>query len=357
MRLLIFTQKVDKNDSVLGFFHDWLIEFSKQCESVTVAAPYNGEYSLPENVKIIFLGKNNRRKGSKLSNYYYNIIAGFKFYYFIFKEMKNYDNVFVHMNHEYVLLGGIFWKIYNKPIYLWYVHRNVDLKLKIASFFCQKIFTSSKESFGIKTGKAVFLGHGINTDKFKFISRDFTKRPINIVHLGRITPIKNIDTLVLSISELKNKGIDIKLNIHGDCVYESDQIYKAKLESIISEKGLKKDVFFVGGYNHDNLEETLKEAYISVNLAPNGGMDKVVLESILLGIPAFASNVAFLDVFGDYKDMFSYNFKDYKGLAQKIESFLKRDDKEEIMMKLDKKVRENFSLTGLVNKMILIMKS
>jgi len=43
MKLLIVTQKVDINDDVLGFFHDWIKEFAKNCEKVTVICLGKGE--------------------------------------------------------------------------------------------------------------------------------------------------------------------------------------------------------------------------------------------------------------------------------------------------------------------------
>ncbi len=36
MRLLITTQKVDKKDPILGFFHRWLEEFDKHRERLRV---------------------------------------------------------------------------------------------------------------------------------------------------------------------------------------------------------------------------------------------------------------------------------------------------------------------------------
>ena len=57
MKLLILTQKMDKNDDLLGFFHNWVSEFAKKCEKVTVISLGIGEYSLSDNVKVLSLGK------------------------------------------------------------------------------------------------------------------------------------------------------------------------------------------------------------------------------------------------------------------------------------------------------------
>ena len=41
IKLLIITQKVDRNDDVLGFFHGWITEFAKHVEEVTVLIQAN----------------------------------------------------------------------------------------------------------------------------------------------------------------------------------------------------------------------------------------------------------------------------------------------------------------------------
>ena len=46
MRLLVLTQKVDREDDVLGFFHEWLRRFSAQCEAVEVICLYEGAHDL-----------------------------------------------------------------------------------------------------------------------------------------------------------------------------------------------------------------------------------------------------------------------------------------------------------------------
>src|SRR3989338_3997811 len=96
MKLLIITQKVDKNDPILGFFHRWLEEFAKNVEKLTVICLGKGEYDLPENVRVLSLGKESGHSKIKYLR---------RFYKYIWMERKNYDAVFVHMNPEYVILG------------------------------------------------------------------------------------------------------------------------------------------------------------------------------------------------------------------------------------------------------------
>ena len=144
MKLLIMTQKVDANDDVLGFFHGWIKEFAKHCEEMTVIALGVGEYDLPKNVRVLSLGK---EEGVSRLSYLIN------FYRLIWRERKNYDTVFVHMNQEYILLGGLIWKCLGKKIALWRNHYAGSLLTRIAMMISDKIFCTSKYSFTARSKK------------------------------------------------------------------------------------------------------------------------------------------------------------------------------------------------------------
>lgn len=131
MNLLILTQKVDRDDPILGFFHRWIEEFSNHCDKVTVICLSLGKYDLPKNVKVLSLGKEEQlRKRPDLGNFKRSVLGEqlnrlkyiWHFYKYIWQERKNYDSVFVHMNQEYVLLGGLIWKLFGKKVMLWRNH-------------------------------------------------------------------------------------------------------------------------------------------------------------------------------------------------------------------------------------------
>ena len=91
MRLLICTQAVDLDDPVLSFFHRWLVEFSKHCESVHVICLREGRHELPPNVFIHSLGKESGRSQVKY-------VA--RFYRYIFRYRNEYDAVFGILAHS-----------------------------------------------------------------------------------------------------------------------------------------------------------------------------------------------------------------------------------------------------------------
>lgn len=120
MKLLICTQKVDRNDSILGFFHRWIEEFAKHAEKITVICLYEGEHALPENVSVYSLGK---EEGKGRLTYL------LRFYQIIWSKRAEYDTIFAHMNPEYIVLGGLLWRALRKKIGLWYAHGSTSAPL------------------------------------------------------------------------------------------------------------------------------------------------------------------------------------------------------------------------------------
>lgn len=144
MRVLVITEKLDKNDEKESFFHGRLLDFAHDCKKLTVMVLENKAHSLPATVEVISLGKE-----KKISKFGYMI----NFYKYIFKHASDYDMVFVHRNPVYIILGGLFWRLMGKNITLWYNHSFVDWKLRLSMLFVDNVLSSSLQSFPIKTKK------------------------------------------------------------------------------------------------------------------------------------------------------------------------------------------------------------
>lgn len=341
MKLLIVTQKVDSADPILGFFHTWIMEFAKHCEKVTVICLEEGKYDLPHNVTVFSLGKEKH-----VSRIHYIT----RFYQLIWKHHNEYDTVFVHMNPEYVVLGGPIWKLSDKTISLWYVHRQVNAKLRIAEIFADAIFTSAKESFCLESKKVHYVGHGIDIEKLEHVP-PAVMSPLSMVHVGRISRIKNLATIIKALKYLIDDHVDATLHLVGETVTADDKIYKAELQLLIQGLQLGKRVFW-DGVKPNTVAFT--GASITVNAAPHGGMDKAVLESLAARRGVFASNKAFAGVFGTYAGMFLYQEKDSMDLARRIKSFLQSDTTTSVGI-LSNEVRSKYAVTTLINTLVSIM--
>ena len=268
MKLLICTQIVDTEDSYLGFFVRWIEEFSKRTAHVEVICLKEGKHSLPTNVRVHSLGK---EKGASRVKYILN------FYRYIWKLRHDYDAVLVHMNPEYVVLGGLLWRLLNKRVALWYMHKSVNMKLRIAELFADTIFTASKESFRLKSQKVHIIGHGIDADFFSPDSS--TVRGDWFLSVGRLMPSKRHD---LAIRAAVEKGKELRI--------AGDGPERQNLEALASELGAR--VQFLGGLTQTQLRDEYRRAARFIHTSETGSLDKVVLEALACGLPVRTNDPA-----------------------------------------------------------------
>src|SRR3989338_4584531 len=215
MRLLIFTQAVDRTDPILGFFHRWLEEFAKHCEQVVVVCLHKGDYALPPNVKVITLPQAGKiRRAAALCR-------------ISFARRKEYDAVFVHMNPEYLVAAGWLWRLLHKRVALWYTHKSVSLYVRVAHFFTEVVFTASTESFRLASRKVRVVGHGIDTTR-PVPPRTSAPGLARLITTGRIAPVKGIQVMVEAFLMLKAQGVNTTFVAYGPTL-APDAAYQEKL--------------------------------------------------------------------------------------------------------------------------------
>ena len=338
--LLIITQKIDTSDDVLGFFHEWVIEFAKKFEKITVLCLKRGDFNFPPNVKVLSLGKEIGR--TKLGYLFY-------FYKHIWKEHKNYDSVFVHMNPQYVVLGWPIWKIFGKTISLWYAHGHVPMMLKIADKLTDIAFASTREGYRLNSSKLKVVGQGIDVDKFHPIKKS-QDDIFKIITVGRISPSKDYETLIKAVSFLNDNQLEIK--IVGDIAYKEQDDYLYGLKELVKERGLEGTVKFVGPIANKDIVPLLQKADLFVNMGHTGSLDKAILEAMSCGLTILTCNEAFEKILGKYRTLLMYPKKDFKQLAEKVKLIIyaSTDERTQIGKDLREIVVRDHNLEGLINK-------
>ena len=344
MRLLIITQKVDEKDSILGFFHDWLIELSKHQDKIVVLCLEKGSYDLPENISVHSLGK--ERGISKIG-------ILFNFYKFILSRRKKYDKVFVHMNPVYIVLGGLIWKFFlGKDIFLWYTHKSVDWKLRIAEKFSKKIFTASKESFRLKSDKLLVTGHGININVFK---PDYIKKKhpdLKTLFVGRISKTKDLGVCIKALKILHDLRIPAKLTVVGGLASKEDAHYEKEMLDLVSKKDLGDMVYFVGPISNKESVKYFQETDVLVHASNTGSLDKVILESMACGTPVVSSNDAAIPIVSKFNSNSVFEKGDYKELAEKLEYFYRlKNDMHYLQEQVRSEVVLKHDLSNLISRL------
>lgn len=282
MRLLIFTQKIDSDDTVLGFFHDWVLKLSANFSSITVICLEKGRYDFPESVKVMSLGK--ERGGSKLK-YLIN------FYKYLMDLQSTYDGVFIHMNQEYVLLGGLYWKIKGIPLYLWRNHRKGSFLTRIAILLSNKVFYTSTKSFTATFGNSVHMPVGVNSDLFKE-NANVIRKKYSICMVGRVSPVKHIDIAIEAVNILVKEGVQVSFSIIGDTP-NKDLVYFSKLKESVDKNDLSKIISFKSGVSSAKLPEVYGSFEICLNLTDEGSFDKTIVESTMCGTIPLVSSQSF----------------------------------------------------------------
>ena len=304
MKLLIITQVVDRNDHVLGFFHRWIEEFAKLCEAVTVICLREGEHRLPGNVRVLSLGKERGR--SRIS-----YVASF--YTHLFRERKNYDAVFVHMNQEYVLLGGLPWRLMGKKILFWRNHHAGSPATRLAMALSNVLLCTSRYSFTAGTSKTALMPVGIDTDAFK---RDpsVARTQNAILSLGRIAPVKKIDRMLEAFRALRSEGVEFTADIYGDPL-PADASYAASLKESTQAYGLESRVRFFAGVQNAEAPRLYNAHDIFINASSSGMYDKTIFEAMACESLVLVSN---RNLEGEIDPRFLFREGDPANLAGKL---------------------------------------
>jgi glycosyltransferase involved in cell wall biosynthesis len=353
MKILVITQTVDSSDTTLGFFHGWLQELSSRFDFVHVICLFEGKHNFSaksnsensiarsvedgfrENVSVHSLGK---ESGASKLKYV------LKFYWYIMKYYRQYDVVFVHMNQEYVILGGFFWKLFGKKVFFWRNHSSGNIWTRLAVFFSTKVFCTSPLSFTARFKKTSLMPVGINVKLFKPMANSIRNKN-SICMVGRVAPIKNLDKGLLAVKDLIDSGRQVTLSVVGSPL-PKDQKYYSSLLSFVEKNNLKSFIKFVPAVSPENLPEIYRSHEICLNLTGDGSFDKTIVEAAACGaIPLTTSRAL-----SDFLPEICVTDDDAKSIAVSLENLLHHDTKVKIEKELNDFVQKN-SLEELVLKL------
>ena len=226
------------------------------------------------------------------------------------------------MNPIYIVLGGLFWRFTDKRVALWYTHKHVDWKLRIAELFAHTIFTASPESFRLQSEKLVVVGHGIDTDIMKPVHRD-ENDVFRIVSVGRLSPVKDYETLIRAARRLRSVGKSFKVLIAGVPGTPEQQQYADAVKVLVEKEGVEQEVDFVGAVGRDHLPTLLGTADLFVNMSRTGSLNKAVLEAMAAGVPTLSSNEAFARMLEQWKSTLTFSEEDDEEMTDRILTVMK----------------------------------
>ncbi|VAW32280.1 hypothetical protein MNBD_CPR01-599, partial [hydrothermal vent metagenome] len=263
---------------------------------------------------------------------------------------------FVHMNPEYLILSGWLWRLTGRRTVLWYTHKSVNLKLRIATFFTNAICTASRESFRIKSNKVHVVGHGIDLEHFTqkthntpAQSTDKTRIPLNVLTVGRLSQTKRIMEMLSAFDILFARRQPFTFTIAGAPATKADIEYEKIVRNTVAKSAYAKRVTFLGAIAHKDIPRILKENNIFLNLSTTGSMDKAVLEALATGIPVVTTNIAFRELLAPVPGLFITATTPEK-ITNALELAVTAD-----ISTITKHVRERYALPHTINSIVKIL--
>jgi len=159
--------------------------------------------------------------------------------------------------------------------------------------------------YEVQTDDVKVIPPGVNLRRFYPIPSDEAREYIDVpvdncllLYVGRIEPLKGIDTLLRAISRMLDggilKGCQVSLSIiGGDASVSEDQmsIEMTRLQKLRQELGLEDIVTFLGKRDQDSLPYYYSAADIVVVPSHYESFGMVALEAMACGTPVVASQV------------------------------------------------------------------
>ncbi|QQR82377.1 glycosyltransferase family 4 protein [Candidatus Campbellbacteria bacterium] len=345
MRLLLVTQVLDTEHPILGFFHAWIEEFAKHCESVIVICLQEGTYALPQNVRVLSLGK---EEGVSRIEYLR------RFFRYIYNERNSYDSVFVHMNQIYVVLGGVLWRLWKKKITLWYAHGSVPALLRFAVLFVHVVFTSTPQGLRLETSKKCIVGQGIDATLFDFRAHRMGDE-LNLITVGRVSPVKDLETIIDTVGVMHTNEAHCLLSIVGDAETASQHTYKHSIIERIKNREIEAFVTWRGSQSHAEIAHSVGRADVFIHSSRTGSLDKVVLEALAVGtLPVTCDPTLAHDLPDDLKRVCCVPSGDVQAYVRALMYIraLSSDESDRLRKKGREYVIHNHSLTQLIPKIL-----
>jgi glycosyltransferase involved in cell wall biosynthesis len=285
---------MDLNNVLLKHNHDWVNWFSDKFVEVVVVTTHIGTISLKQQVKVIELG------GGRL---FKRLLGILKMLYLVPDIVRSRDEsvVLYHMATYPMVLFGPLFKILGVRQIAWYSHSRADLSLRLSKIFIDSFCTPTSNSFPLKinASRVSAVGHCIFPDSLdcatqEDLSESLARKNfeyINIVILGRISPIKRIEIAIDTLAKFPSdihRGVELVGPI-------MDKPYLKKLFSMANEAQV--NILASGEIRGEVLKKKLIHADVMFNGMSNS-IDKSALLGAVNGCFVISDNKDLLDLTG-----------------------------------------------------------
>jgi len=275
-------------------------------------------------------------------------------------EIFSPDLVITHLLHPHSFKALKICNELNIPIFLvthapFNVKRNFplniltkiwDYKIKKNINKFDKIISITKweipylEKLKVNKDKIAYIPNGIRE---KFFTEKSSKEKNQVLYTGRMSPVKNIETLITALSLVKDKSLKLKL------LGKVEPEYKSVLDNLIQKLNLKDEIEIIDKvYDIDDQIFALNESKIFVLPSLREAMPQVLIEAMSREKIVISSNTdGGKEIIEDKKNGLLFNIGDSEQLAKLIKSSLHGKSK---IKQNAKKSAEKYEWKKLIKK-------
>ena len=164
--------------------------------------------------------------------------------------------------------------------------------------------------------KLTIVGQGIDTELFSPSNAPLDNPPL-LLSVGRISPIKDLITLVEAIHLLRQRGHSLRCALVGSSPNQRDA-YAEEVRHKVQALNLEDSVQFVGPVPNHQLTQWYRRAFAHVNCSPpDHSLDKAVLEAMACGKPSLSSTLGFKETMGKWADRLLFQHGNPEDLGKK----------------------------------------
>jgi D-inositol-3-phosphate glycosyltransferase len=193
--------------------------------------------------------------------------------------------------------------------------------------------------YGDRSSKQVVIPPGVDLERFAPLSKAEAKAHVgipatnrNIMFVGRIEPLKGVDTLLQAMALIQERYPAVVENvcvaiIGGDPWSDNPDIEMARLQALREELGIRDFVTFLGAKAQNELPYFYSAAEMVIMPSHYESFGMVALEAMASGTPVIASEVGGLAfLVRDGENGFHVPSRDPEALAARIYELLTNDE-------------------------------
>lgn len=250
---------------------------------------------------------------------------------------------------------------YTFPVILARILAGIPKKIVCVSNHVKKSLTE-KMSRNI-TKKIVIIPNGIDLEK---VQMEIKKKPkIVLKKLLKIEENGKIIGIVGRIDRWKGQLEFIKAarellllrqNYHFVIIGNSNShdeettAYKSEIENFVKKHSLGFQVHFLGQQNEIYSLIAQMDLLVHASIEPEP-FGRVIIEGMAVGTPVLASEMGGpKEIIDDGSDGYFWNGRDFRDLARKIEKIINSEELEILKRKAEEKIRNNFSMDKIMEK-------